>query len=536
MPVGSPPRNRALLALALIVPLGLYAALAGWLLRAGVGYEMDEALYVESAVYLLRGSGAPPFVHEPGSWVTVAGRFLPLMIIPYVGATKAYFALPLFAVFGIGPEVARLSGVLLAGLGIAGIVVLIASRGGAAAGLLAGALLAIHPSFLDLTVFDNGGAAVWMGATGLLALALTHHLRRLSAASAFLLGFAAGLAVWSRLNLLWLLAAAAAAALLVFGRRSVPPRDHAAAMLAGGLLGSLPLIVYEAGSRLGTLRFIADTRRPLSGSLIGHRLRTLAEVLVSDREQRVIWGGPPISAAEAAVGAALFAGVLLAAIAPARSDVALAPWRRAFALTAIFLTAILSTSRLGIQAHHWAGILPPAFGALALSSVELVRRSRRTLPWLAAAGAGLAALFLSWDLRIADGLRRTGGRRAFSSAIDDVAAYLGAHPVPPDRLKILNWGFQNNLYVISAGRVFGTELFGGPSKAVSRRGVPWEEEIRGGGSFLLFLFPMGPPPLSDAAEGFAEALARHPGPYHEKVFLERSGIPYARIVEIAPAR
>ncbi len=97
-------RTGVLLALSLLAPLSLYAVLATRMLRAGVGYEMDEALYVESAVFLLHGQGTPPFVHDPASWVTVFGRRLPLMIIPYVGAAKAYAALPLFAAFGAAPR------------------------------------------------------------------------------------------------------------------------------------------------------------------------------------------------------------------------------------------------------------------------------------------------------------------------------------------------------------------------------------------------------------------------------------------------
>ena len=89
---------RKLCVLALGAPLIVYAVLSGRRIGAGVGYQMDEALYVESAVYMLRGSGEPPFVHEPASWLTAGGRKWPLMIIPYVGAAKAYVALPLFAV------------------------------------------------------------------------------------------------------------------------------------------------------------------------------------------------------------------------------------------------------------------------------------------------------------------------------------------------------------------------------------------------------------------------------------------------------
>ncbi|HEY2797153.1 MAG TPA: hypothetical protein VGK26_04630 [Thermoanaerobaculia bacterium] len=533
-------RARLALLLVLLVPLAVYADWAARLIQAGVGYEMDEALYVESAVHLLRGGDSPPpFVHEPASWTRVAGRPWPLMIIPYVGATKAYVALPLFAVFGIGAEVARFTGVALAGLGIAGLSVLVAETAGLLPAFLTGILLAIHPSYLDLTVFDNGGTAVWMGAVGLLALALTRHLRRGSPASAFLLGLAAGLSVWARLNVLWLLAAAIVAGAIVFGRRVLPrsgtPRVLAC-LAAGGLLGSSPLLWYELASRLGTLRYMRSARLPLTPALAWTRLRGAAEVMVADREQRTVWGGPPVETPQILLGAALLLLVVVAAFVPAgssaegRSD--RASWRRWFAWTALLLLPILAASRLNVTQHHIAAVLPLALAALAILCAELAGRVRALVPVLAIGAAALAAVFLAWDVRIARGLRESGGVRAFSSALDDAARVLAARRIPPARLKIVNWGLQNNLYVVSGGAAWGTELFWGATRSLTAQGRSWDDEVRDGGAFLLFAFPMGPPSIGDGAVGFEEALARYAGQKTETMFRERSGAPCVRLIEI----
>lgn len=539
MSVTRPETRPAVLALALLVPLALYAAFAARMIAARVGYEMDEAIYTESAVFLLRGSGTPPFVHEPAAWITLGGRAFPLMIIPYVGAAKAYFALPLFAIFGVSTEVARFAGVLLGAVGLAGLAALIASRAGLAAALVTALFLAVHPSYLDLTVFDNGGAAVWMGAVGILALALRRHLRVQSARSAFLLGIAAGLAVWARANLMWLLAAAAVAALFVFGRRARPPGRHVRAFTVGGLVGSSPLIWYEFASWFATLRYIASARQPLSGELVARRLRWLAELTISDREQRVVWGGPSVGPLEIAIGSILLALAALAIFVSARpsdvSDSNPGDWRRAFAATAAVLTVFLVTSRLNVSQHHMVAVLPLVGAALAIGSIELAGRVRPLVPVLAAAAAGLAALSISWDVRIVRGLSETGGIRAFSSGIDEIRHHLEAHPVRPDRLKILNWGIQNNLYVASGGAAYGTELFWGATRKRSQRGLTWDDEIRDGGAFLLFAFPFGPPWIGDGAEGFREALARHGGARRETDFAERRGAPYARLIEIEPA-
>ncbi len=528
--------TRILFALSLIVPVSLYLILATRLLGAHVGYEMDEALYVESAVFLLHGHGAPPFVHDAASWITLFGRSWPLMIIPYVGATKAYVALPLFAALGTSAEVARLAGILLGGLGIAGLVTLIGMQVGPGAGLLVGALLAIHPSYLDFTVFDNGGVSVWMAAMGLVALALAHHLHRRSTFSGFLLGAAAGLGVWGRANIVWLLTSAIAAALVSWGLRALPAKRQGAAMVIGGLFGALPLLVYEVRSGMATFQFVSSTRQPLSGRLLAPRLRGLAETLISDGEQRGIWGGPRVPAWQLGVGAAVLAVVLIAIFLPVRGgDSAVGRWRRAFAAAAGTLMAILLLSRLNVSQHHLVAVLPLTIAAVVLLTVEFRPLSRPAVALLAAAACGLATLSLGWDVRIDRGLRETGGKRVFSSALSDVAAYLEAHPVPPDRLKILHWGFQNNLYVVSRGSVYGDELFWRSTREASARGWTWDAEIRNGGSFLIFRFPQPSSPFSAGAEGFLEALDRHTGPRQEKLFFDRTGSPVAAIIEIDPA-
>ena len=70
-----PPRKpNVLLALSLILPLSLYIAFASRLITAHVGYQMDEAIYVESAVFMLRG------VPDHAGWIATHGRRWPLMI------------------------------------------------------------------------------------------------------------------------------------------------------------------------------------------------------------------------------------------------------------------------------------------------------------------------------------------------------------------------------------------------------------------------------------------------------------------------
>lgn len=526
---------RALFALLLGVELLLYVGFASRLIHAHVGYQYDEALYVDSAVFALHGVGMPP-TRDFGRWTAVHGRRWPLMIIPYVGTTKALVALPLFAVFGITPEVARFSGVALGCVGIAGLVTLIGIEASPLAGLIVGGLLAIHPSYLDLTVFDNGGVSVWMAAMGLASLALTNHLRRRTRLSAFLLGIAGGLGVWARLNVLWLIVSVIAAALFVYGRRAIPPRAHIWAMALGVGCGAFPLVLYEAGSGLATLRFIADARQPLSVSRVAHLPRETAELMISDGEQRGIWAGPRLPSWQVGVGAVVLAAVVLCLfVGVASVDPGISRWRRAFAVSAVVLVGAMLTSGFPIAPHHLVAVLPLALAALAILSVEASSRFRIAAPLLAAA-FGFSVLLVSWDARIVRGLRQSEGKGFWSSAVDDVRRDVQAHAVPPDRLKILNWGFLHNLYVGSGGSVYGSELFWGASRERSSRGLAWESEMLDGGVFLLYLFPTGPSGLDAAAVGFSRALLEYRGPRRERRFFDRSGAPVALLVEIPSAR
>jgi hypothetical protein len=257
--------------------------------------------------------------------------------------------------------------------------------------------------------------------------------------------------------------------------------------------------------------------------------------MIADAEQRQIWSGPPLRRWELGVGIALLLLVLPAAILPTR-DSAAGKWRRAFATAAIVLAALMLASRLGIAQHHLIAVLPLALSAVTLLALETARRFRSAMPPLAVLGVGLLALFVRWDLRIDRGLRRTGGTWSYSSAIDDARRHLASNHVPPERLKILNWGFQNNFYVASGGALYGTELYWGATRDMGRPGRTWAQEIADGGSFLAFVTPAGVSPLNAASEGFAEALARYEGPRRETVFPDRLGKPHVRLVEIARGR
>src|SRR5262249_2647815 len=210
------------------------------------------------------------------------------------------------------------------------------------------------------------------------------------------------------------------------------------------------LLLYEVGSRLGTLSYLATARQSVSVDRVLQRLQNLAELMISDGEQRGIWAGPPLPGWQLLCGGALLAMGILCFLAPLdAARPSLGRWRRSLALSAAVLTVLLLASGLGVVPHHLVAVLPLALAALAPWTSELPRRSRSALAPAAALIAGFAALCFSWDLRIDRGLRTTQGKAFWSSAIGELGRDLTSRPAGAPRPKILSWGLRNNLYIVS---------------------------------------------------------------------------------------
>src|SRR5207245_175584 len=154
-------------------------------------------------------------------------------------------------------------------------------------------VLAVNPAYLASTIYDWGGVTDWMAPAGLVSLALARYLRGRTTRSAFWVGIAAGFGVWSRANLVWLLAATVLAGVIVLRKRIVVPLRHLAATCAGGVLGGAGLLWYEIQSRGATFQFMGSVQNPKPLlKLIPERLEMLAQALLCDNEHQAMWGGP----------------------------------------------------------------------------------------------------------------------------------------------------------------------------------------------------------------------------------------------------
>lgn len=497
-----------------------YCCWAMLFIQARPGFHYDEAIDVLGSVSLLHSHEELKLPHAPETWFCVAEHCFPLMSARYIGSVKEYLCLPLFAIFGPRPEVVRLLAMTLGAVGILGIATLLASQAGYAAAAAGAWLLAVNPSYLDMTIFDNSAFSPWMFAVGLLSIAAAAYLKRPSAWTAFWVGAAIGWGVWTRANYVWMLGAIGAALLLCMGRRLLVPLSQWAGFVTGGLVGGAPFLAYQILSGGGTWQAVGMFGVTLTWvQRIQHRLWMLSETVLSNGEHHRIWGGP-VSLPVWQLW--LFPLVILACCVVCLRFRGL-PRVSALALL-LYITTFFYTS-LPIGEHHLMTLMPIA------AMVVVLGWQRMTLPhWvgmlLAVVYAGSA---IYWDAAALEGLRRTGGVGPWSDAIYALTDRLD---FPGRKIKVLDWGLQNSVYVLSDGRVQTREMFWASTVDHTDWNGPWIEEIRNGGVFLL----NGPQnrQIPATSIGFLRALAEGRPTMRRFTVAQRSGAPYAEVIDIVP--
>jgi hypothetical protein len=506
--------------------IGIYFLFAILQIAQKPGIEDDEALFAVGTVHMLRlPHQEVTMAHDPDTWVLAFDRWFPLMTARYVGAIKEYLFLPLFAIVGTRTAFIRLVSILLAAIGIWGMAGLIRQQIGARAAAAFALLLAICPSYVDFTAFDNDALGISMATLGLLSLALSRYVARKTIGAAFGLGAAAGFMIWARANLAWA-GVAIAAALLIVAFKSLPRVSHWIAGLIGGIVGGLPFLAYQIMSRGGTWQALGMFKTQES---LPHRLLVrsvmFAETLLIDREHRAMWNGPPMPDWQAWLFS-LF--VILSCWICLTSLLA---WARGIALASLILAAILLFSNEQISEHHLVLLLPFATALVVLAVDDFASRWRSTRYVFAILAALYVGSALYWQVAAIRGLHRTGGVGIWSDGIIPLAQHLQTK-YPNRPIKILDWGFEYNLYVLTNGVVDVREIYAGAKRDVTFQGRPWSDEITDGGVFVLNALGHHQFPLP--SEGFLQAFDELRPSAQRTTIPHRDGTPYAEVIEIQP--
>lgn|GEM_PF-1722665 len=513
--------------------IGIYCLWGIGLIAQKPGLQYDEAMLVAGGVHMQRSPAVFELENTPHAWVCPFHHCIPLMAFLYVGSAKEYANLPFFAVFGAHTPLIRLVALLFGGLTIWGIYILIDWRFGWRAASLSVFALAINPAFLNMVIFDNGANGGIMAALGLTCACVAIYGTRKSTLAAFGLGLAVGFGVWSRANFVWVLLAGGISAAIVYRRRILVPVSHAAAIVAGGILGGFPFLLYQILSDGATWK--AQKHLTVSQPmllLLRQRVFLFADTLLSDGEHRVMWNGPPLPAWQMWFFPIVVLLACLLCLFWSRHE---ETGRRSFAqfltLTFLFIAGILFFSRLQVAEHHLVILVPFAIAIVVLACTIL--HARFSHAWLISGILlciyGSSALY--WQAQSILGLKNTRGIGVWSNGGVELARYLEQN-FQGREIKILDWGLQYNLYVLTDGRSKLREIYSPSSGAASFSGRPWIDEIREGGVFLL----NGPDnrQFPQASNGFLRTLATARPVVRRHSIKQQNGNIYAEVIEITP--
>jgi hypothetical protein len=293
------------------------------------------------------------------------------------------------------------------------------------------------------------------------------------------------------------------------------------------------------------------------------RLIMFSETLLTDREHRAMWDGPSMPGWQRwlfpSIAVACCVYCLIARTNRNRPDAILT---RVLALVFLFYGAMLLLSSTPVSEHHLVALLPLAAATTTLVMTQLPSRGRRQqassmgglvrgqaedleVPLAKEAvgpsrtmllvTAALAVVYIGsalyWQAAAIQGLRRTGGVGQWSDGINPLALYLEEkHSLKP--IKILDWGLQTSLFVLTDGRVQAQQIFGDATAEQSGLHRPWLEEIREGGIFVT----NGPDNrmIPTASLAFLKTLAETHPVALRRVFPQRNHVPFAEVIEIAP--
>lgn len=189
------------------------------------------------------------------------------------------------------------------------------------------------------------------------------------------------------------------------------------------------------------------------------RIVLLSETLMSDREHRAMWAAPEMPSWQAWLWLAMVLAACGVCLWPrAQRDAARRAWGRVAALSFLFLTAVMLSSRLEVSEHHLVVVLPLAALTVALAGSAVSSHGRVAKGLVLILSGIYVCLAISWNQRAVAGLAETGGVGLWSDAAIPLTEHLEKF-YDGKEIKILDWGLQYNLFVLSRGRIHSREVF-----------------------------------------------------------------------------
>ena len=429
----------------LLLAAGAYFVVMAGRWIASPGLQYDEVLFVNAAT------------GEPTNGLFVAKRIfgLPVMLMGYIGALKAYLYYPVFQVFGVSPETVRWP-VILASLATLALTYLVARF---TFDRLVSALLVLvmsaDPTFMYLTKLDYGPVALMMV---LKVSALFFGLRAVSTGSPRYLwgmGTACALGLFDKLNFIWFLLSlvAAGGALFQAELRAMWRRDRLGLVLPLSLL----LILTGLATVFLVIPRLAESQEAASPVGPLERLRYVADLYASTMSGEYLYllvTKRPVSADSMMnpVVALGFVGLALASLRAARraggARRMLFRDRVLLFHLAIFLLIALQLliTKKAWGPHHIMMLYPFQLFVTFGAAVGLAGT------WGALSVAGvLVASGLHVGAAYQQGFRPTAEfEPQWSPVVYELVDYLNRHPA--DRIVSVDWGTHNQIWALGNPR------------------------------------------------------------------------------------
>lgn len=423
------------------------------------GLQYDEVLF-----------GGPAIGHRLRTFVTyslrIGGVEVPVMLMQYIGAVKAWLYAPIFALFGTGPIAVRLPVVLLGAITIVCVFQTARHLFDERVALLAAAFVAVDPSFICSVRCDWGPVAV-MFVTKMSALALlTRYAATRRASLLFAASLLTGVGIFDKFNFVWHVASLCVAGVVCWPQalRALTPKTLAIAV-TGVLLGCWPLLVYNLVTRGGT--FAAVSAQPDFFAALVHKLYTLEGAMRGAQIPRMITRAPDPWPTTLLLQATLLSP-LVAFV--SRRHLAWRSW--AFcALISLGIVAAIVLTPGAVGPHHSLMLWPFPHLMIAATFLAFVDTARgwasapRAFGYVAALAFAIAfpVRALAVDFRWLTALRESGGRALWSDAIYGLADAVAADA--EHRYYLMDWGFLTQILLLHPTATNFQDLSGPGSEA-----------------------------------------------------------------------
>jgi 4-amino-4-deoxy-L-arabinose transferase-like glycosyltransferase len=440
--------------------LCIFFVLAGCLFIPRLGIEPDETLFIQ-AIYQPREE---LYSLPVGTWN------VPVMLMSYVGALKAWVYTPILRILPAGLFALRFPVVLAGAATLWLFFHLLRRLAGERAAWIGCALLAADSTYLLTLTFDWGPVAfqhlLCLGGALLLVRFYQDKREWALGGAAFLFG----IAMWDKALAVWLISGIAVALLVTAPRlvlKLVTPRRVGLA-LGAFLLGAAPLVVYNSTHDWDT--FLGARQRetaPLMGKVL--MLRDTAHGsglfgwLTADDWQTPQPHAPSGLVQSASMWVSETAGhprkfLLYEAFLLALLLMPLAGWGNIrlilFSLIAMAVAWIQMaiTANTGGSAHHIVLLWPLPHMAVAAAFAGASRRlGRAGLPVLAAlllvtAASGALTINEYYAKAV-----RNGGAQVWNNGVLGLADYLKSHPARV--IYSLDWGIVEPVRLLTGGRL-----------------------------------------------------------------------------------